>query len=464
MTECLKNRYNGEKKVSCMKRTYVILISLIAVFLLSLKGVSANSALSYWEGTDAAGVMTRDEDCPVIVEHETLTFDLNDDAEEPDRFTAEYTFHNPSDLDVRCRLAFPFGPRPDYVTMINAYDDAENYHILVNGEEIEPVVRYTSPAGMKFETEEDLMRLQDDYRDDVFFRKDLPVYRCTLHFSLEEYDSEDGYYIEAVSDLRNDPSHIRYLFPESAGYTVTPEATRAFIILSKMEEDVEIFCFGEPTEFSWTYRMTDPDRKEAEGTCTLTQEELTYEEFVLSLKENDDISDIDQYNALTDLFIHASDMDIFLPRPWLMSSYLMKWYCYDLNFAPHETIINAVQAPSCPDIDANFEDPVCTYSYLLSPASTWSEFRELEVIVRSQLEMLDGSLEFTREDNTYRAVYQGLPEEELSFRMCRVSNPKSKNSAYGMVLIGFLVISALLFLALVWLLFTIIRRLIRRKK
>ena len=96
-----------------IKRVKMFMAAASAALLFSWLPVSANSALQYWEGSDASGVVTTDQDCPVVVGHETLTFTL-DDAKEPDsmdRFAAEYTFVNPSDLQVTASLAFPFGSR-----------------------------------------------------------------------------------------------------------------------------------------------------------------------------------------------------------------------------------------------------------------------------------------------------------------------------------------------------------------
>ena len=80
----------------------------------------ANSAQRHWSGTDVTGAVVTGEDCPIVVERELLTFDVQEFPEQyyPDtdsflaytgKVTAEYTFRNPADYTVTATLVFPFG-------------------------------------------------------------------------------------------------------------------------------------------------------------------------------------------------------------------------------------------------------------------------------------------------------------------------------------------------------------------
>ena len=71
----------------------------------------ANSAQRHWSGTDVTGAVVTGEDCPIVVERELLTFDVQEFPEQyyPDtdsflaytgKVTAEYTFRNPADYTV----------------------------------------------------------------------------------------------------------------------------------------------------------------------------------------------------------------------------------------------------------------------------------------------------------------------------------------------------------------------------
>ena len=85
----------------------------------------ANSAQRHWSGTDVTGAVVTGEDCPIVVERELLTFDVQEFPEQyyPDtdsflaytgKVTAEYTFRNPADYTVTATLVFPFGDPPQY--------------------------------------------------------------------------------------------------------------------------------------------------------------------------------------------------------------------------------------------------------------------------------------------------------------------------------------------------------------
>ena len=85
----------------------------------------ANSAQRHWSGTDVTGAVVTGEDCPIVVERELLTFDVQEFPEQyyPDtdsfldytgKVTAEYTFRNPADYTVTATLVFPFGNPPHY--------------------------------------------------------------------------------------------------------------------------------------------------------------------------------------------------------------------------------------------------------------------------------------------------------------------------------------------------------------
>ena len=455
-----------------LKRTDTIMAACLSALLFSWLPVAANSALQYWEGSDASGVMTTDQDCPVIVGHETLTFML-DDAKEPDsmdRFAAEYTFVNPSDLQVTASLAFPFGSRPFYLTSSGSYDDPSLYRVLVNGEEIEPAVRYTWLGTEKFSVGNDLARLRDGYIGDTFFRKDLPVYQYTLHFSLEDEGmfEESGCYIQAETDVINDPARIRYLLSgDFAGYG--NDQSHAYIVmsLSQKEQDAVVYAFGQESDFAFTsFRTTENMPREMQGSCTVTKvEEMTYEEYVMANKPADlAISDTDHYNALTEMFRSDEDFRFIMPDLYGYEGGLMKWYTYQLAFGPGETLTNTVEAPIWPSVDASYEEPEYEYRYLLSPASSWKEFKGLDVVINSGYEMLECSLEgFAREENCYRAHFDRLPEEELSFTMCSTAAPKKKTNGIVYVIIGYFVFLLLGSLLLIYLIARLIKKIFTRK-
>ena len=109
-----------------MKRKVITVI--FTVLLLStvfIQSTHANSAQRHWSGTDSTGALVKDKNCPLAVDKELLTFDVQEfpknyynSTEEflayTGKVTAEYTFRNPADYTVTATLVFPFGNLPHY--------------------------------------------------------------------------------------------------------------------------------------------------------------------------------------------------------------------------------------------------------------------------------------------------------------------------------------------------------------
>ena len=452
-----------------MKRQITEIIAcLMTLLLIPVLSLSANSAMTYWNGSDGTGVVSADEECPIAVEHETLTFSLTDSDAGTDRFAAEYTFRNPSDMHVSARLAFPFGSRPSYSSGKSGYDDTSLYHLYVNGEEIVPQIRYTWTSG-NFSLDRDLPRLRDSYMEDAFYRPDLPVYRYKLHFSVDDEGKlAEGLYINARNVVRNEPAGIRWLIEDKlSGYGQDEKETYFQIIMNQTEEDVIIYTFGSEGEFAFTYQTTESKPTELKGTCTVSEkEEMTYEQFVLAGKPADfEISDTDHYNAMTEMLRETASFDLFLTGLFNYPGGLMKWFDYTLEFEPGETLTNAVEAPSYPYIDTGYDESLYEYRYLLSPASTWKEFRGLDIIINSSFEMLKSAPEgFEKTDTGYAAHFDSLPEGELSFTMCSIPNPKrqSQGSIITAVIIFYLLVLLALITGFIWLIAKLIKWIFRK--
>ena len=95
-----------------MKRKAISVI--FTVLLLSsvfIQSTHANSAQRHWSGTDSTGALVKDKNCPLVVDKELLTFDVQEfpnnyynSTEEflayTGKVTAEYTFRNLSLIHI----------------------------------------------------------------------------------------------------------------------------------------------------------------------------------------------------------------------------------------------------------------------------------------------------------------------------------------------------------------------------
>ena len=192
------------------------LLCILAVFSMT---VSANSAQTHWVGVSATGVLVNEENCPIEVEHEVLTFNIQ---EFPANYystqeeflayeatvTAEYTFVNPADFAVTATPAFPFGNAPDYGEDYRDGADIGKYGIRINGSDTDVVLRHTySHPNDEFELERDLMMLQDGFADDPFYSEALGVTKYTYQTKGVDLEAYDAAY--AALDLSADPEKTK---------------------------------------------------------------------------------------------------------------------------------------------------------------------------------------------------------------------------------------------------------------
>ena len=457
--------------------------ALLCAFLLTASlavPASANSAQSHWRGVNATGAIITGENCPIVVDHETLTFDIQQFPEQhykavsdylayTGKVTAEYTFHNPADYAVDATLVFPFGAIPDYAHIRDSetdqllrYFDTEKYDITVNGIPIERTLRHTLIFwGHQFELESDMANLHDGFMDDPFYAPDMPVTRYSYLPSgvdTETYNAADAAFV-----LSADPAKTRvYMERQNGGKTLDGGVLMQGWV--DPEEPYVVNVIGEPLEQmpEWKFYENGACEKEIDGTMTLVgTENTTLKEFLLQgYDPSSEILDYDWYNAMVTALnyfewehgaIHSTEIGFDI------SDRLMRWYEYDISIGPGETIVNTVTAPIYPSINSRYEPSIYEYTYLLSPAKTWAEFGTLDIVVNTPFYMIEDGVVLALEqaDSGYAAHLDGLPEGELTFTLCseKVTKlPADMGYVYPEVLLigAAAVIAALVILVFVW--------------
>ena len=153
-----------------------------------------------------------------------------------------------------------------------------------------------------------------------------------------------------------------------------------------------------------------------------------------------DASDVDWYNVSLNILknrkyvTQKSDFNFYS---------LFCWYDYVLTFAPGETLVNTVVAPLYPTINLRYKPAVFEYVYLLSPASTWADFKDLtirinngggyliESVTQERPVLPYGSVNAGRTEalssekgvDFYEAHFDKLPDGEFVFRLCSAEYP-----------------------------------------
>lgn len=405
----------------------------------------ANSAQRHWSGTDVTGAVVTGGDCPIVVERELLTFDVQEFPEQyyPDtdsflaytgKVTAEYTFRNPADYTVTATLVFPFGNPPHYGEY--TYDqatgrsvdvsDALKYGVTLDGKPIEAAVRHTLKARhTSFSLDEDLPKLADSYICDSFFVPDMPV--RVQRYSVTGIDKEYGA-ATAAFVINADSAKTRVLCEKQTGGARLKKGSQASCWVQN-GDTITVYIFGEPPkeELIWTLYENGACEKVIEGTVSSEFSEMTFKDYALrGYDENSGILESDWYNAQVELLRLGSEIwgnGLVQIEAGVFS--LMRWYEYTITLEPGQTLKNAVTAPLYPAIDADYTPSIYAYTYLLSPAKTWTQFGELDITVNTPYYMTECGIDgFTRTDSGYALTLPGLPEGELTFTLSEAERPK----------------------------------------
>ncbi len=454
-----------KRKIEAVAFALLFAICVTAFSLTSLGGApaSANSAMTYFEGVDSSGVLLTTEDCPIVVDSEELTFDIQIDKEKFNQYdcggkvTAKYAFRNPADYTADVGLLFPIGfvcDEPDEATK-------EYMNITVNGDSIDKRIRYSykvNDGNYNFNYSEDVKLLSDECIERGKYDQDLEVYKyvCDVHstgravrFYLSNYDgiavgnatkSEEQY--GGVLTFELDEESDTADKSKSAYYK---RVTVYFIgadIGNDMYKYSDVDIDNDNLGSAVRYYDTMSFEKERTGSVRIvSQDRITYFDMIKEMSDYSaisGISDIDLHNAI--VAKHNNSKSAWRRDNWTFDDYmdlgsdLICWYEYDLSFAPGETIINEVTAPLYPDVDYNYktnahEDNQYTYNYFLSPAKTWKSFGSLKITINTSLYMIKPSLDgFEKYDGYYEYVGNGLPNGELKFTVT-AKKPTQKTTA-----------------------------------
>lgn len=397
---------------------------------------SANSAQKDWQGSSASGMMITDENCPVEVESEVLTFNINDfpstyyyEQAELKKYeasvTAHYNFYNPADYDVDMTLAFPFGEFPTYVG--DNLNDGDKYLVTADGGQIKSSVRHTLSYGV-FNAEKDVAKIQNDYKDGEFFKHDIPVHYYKCRFA--RYGSDYTLYLNA----KYDKEKTAIFYGVENDYDQTPPyaiyqhtSSENSIVSAKRGTELYLFVVGEDFEdgpqFSYgpSFPLFGNNVVDEDDVLISKQDDITFKDLMLAYRDtNSSVSEIDWYNAAIDY------VDSYGYLHYSMTNSLMRWFEYRLTIPAGGRLANEVTAPLYPDINGYYSPSKYSYQYLLSPAKCWASFGSLEIVINTPYYLLDNNLkDFEKEEGGYRLKLDGLPEGELEFTLCSSKAPAS---------------------------------------
>lgn len=464
------------------RASLLLLACAVALMIACPTAALANSARTQWEGVTTTGLLTSDEECPIVVDREVLTFDIREFPLEyygstdellaySPSVTAEYTFRNPADYAVKATLVFPFGRLPDYADAFAGYSleaierleaAATQYGASIDGEPTQTVLRHTLLYPFdKFFLENDLPKLRDGYTEDPFYSPSLTVTKFTYEIS----GIPEGNDAATIGFRWTPREDAKILLMNQAGLQQLKDGENSVMVNTWAENDrlVEVYVFGNAPDGILAGLFKD-------GSCTtgvdgritnVGTKAMSFEEFALQeWSEETGVLKHDWYNAMVDDLNHCEQgwgegiimrAEFGVHESLDLSNLLLRWYEYEIALEPGQVIANEVTAPIYPSIDAGYTPPIYGYSYLLSPAQMWSDFGTLDVLVKTPYAMTESNLEgFERLEGEagYTLSLDGLPEGELEFTLSESENPKEPSfaSQYSILLPMLAMVVAPLFL------------------
>lgn len=448
-----------------MRKIFSLMLAIALLAALSLP-IFANSAPKDWNGSDFIGAVAFDKECPIEVEREVLTFDISefpndyyDNHEEYLKYsakvTAEYKFYNPTDTEVTATLVFPFGSKPDYGYFYldnnsdyNLSEDTDKYGITVDGQSVKRNIRYTL-SDYNFDLDKGLSRLRNGYVSHNFYSPDTVVTKYT--YKIDGVNEKVYPNATVAFDWNGKNGESKLLYPANCEYSYLDDEKVRFSTWAENDKTVIFYVIGQPLtqEPEWAFYSnghTSDFYKIKNGNIELLETEtLTFEELALKdWKENIGISRIDWYNAIVDSFDEGSDdehnfihehfgeysEEFDLNTVDYMTS-CMRWYEYEITIPPKASIVNTVTAPIYPWIDLSYTPGVYSYRYLISPASKWASFNEIEININTPFYLTESNIEgFEKDENRYIYSQRGLPSGELEFSLCESEYPERERNLF----------------------------------
>ena len=458
------------------RKLFAIALLCVTMCVAFTLPASANSAQTYWEGVSASGVLVTDGECPVVVEHETLTFDIADfpspygDIEGYDAsVTAAYTFYNPSDMTVTASLLFPFGVDPYYMDRYDPEkgeyvppDYAEKYGAQVNGVAVHTTVRHSYWNGTiyDFDPKQEISNLYDEYRTDHFLTYDLPVQVYT--YQVTGIDHQAYRAARVATHIENIPEDTRILIDNMSGWKSDDAGNAGWAATHASYSEIVVYVFGRDVgELEWTIFEDGSLENVIEGSVSMVRKNsTTFGELAMQKYDPETgVADHDWFNAVITQMDDSERLagclygDMY--TDWDISQYLLQWYEYEITLTPGQHLTNTVTAPLYPSIDQGYEPATYSYEYFLTPAALWKEFGTLDIYVHTPYYMVSawkGNFsiapdKWTRTDEGYELHLDGLPEQDLIFTLSESEDPEMIVTAWtilGYFVIAFAVLSLLL--------------------
>ncbi|GAU79150.1 hypothetical protein [Fusibacter sp. 3D3] len=414
-------------KKSRFKFQRMIRICMALALLINLHALTyANSGPTIMEEYPSSEMIV-DEANAIIVNHETLTFDLTSDLySEGAKVKATYEMENTSDETQNVHMVFPL------VSTIKSLED--HVEIQCDGEPISLKKIYLDKVNtpnnlpdfetvLKQATEQDSFLTSDLICYEFIPQVDLAEMQIEVKFSLS--DPQSLIFVQNINSYGYDGNRfsIGGWFGKNVG---TDETLKLY--LTKGEVEALEYTVKEKSSDNPIDSKTGFENLKVEQTTISNANMKALLENQLFSEESDIYTKTDKEKMLNEALhelYEPNDMPILILDD--LTQYLYReriiLLSYDIAFKPVQKreITVAYQMKGTFD-KRNSSEPTYTFEYFLKPASYWKAFDQLDLTINLKAPyeyILSSSLPLTRKSSenqiSYHANFDQLPEEDLTF-------------------------------------------------
>ena len=376
-----------------------------------------------------------EDDSPIIVDHERLTFDFSETYNDRNNnspvgtVTADYQMTNPTDEMLTVQMAFPFVEDLYSLSVsdiaISADVAAVPYEIYIDPNDINT----SDDSGEGFVYNYGTLGhiLKQEWS--------LPGFNLNSEATLYRFiaSSREKPYLDFEVSFDSDQEQTFLIEKDFGGVSYFEDGRGA--LNSRIIENIEaeVLVLGKDPGF--TYAVLTDQGEKAEQDCyqlEIIRDSVDPREYLYSLIREEFSDDTAAAISDTQLF------NLFLHKLWEhrlnnTSSSLHEGFSgfyedriftlvYQVKFPPHSTRSISVGYLTDGTMDRRETvSPKYSYTYLLSPARNWADFGNLDIEVVTPREapyMIENNLDLSKDgENRYSTHLDGLPKSELTFTL-----------------------------------------------
>lgn len=389
----------------------------------------------------------------IVIENQSVIFNLPSFPKLNDENAVEnnvgnvhtsYSLYNPTDSEITFTVALPVSSVPEYLTVDTHKQELDKYSFSVNGEVIEPDLRYGMTYGESVEEVGLVSLICDDYISDEYCNPDMTVTKYTFTQSGVNYSPA---YVGFDVDPDALVGSCLYLGEYSHAWDQPNGDLRFNTSAGKNGCTYELYVFGKDLTRLPEWKVYKnggvSDGDEIDGKIELVSKEtMTFSELVSSYyDETRGINEIDWYNmAAKEISNNIERGAVYTSLESLRGRYLEERYyvscgfIYEITIEPGERVETTMDAPIYPSIETKYEPHTYDYHYYLFVPQAEMFTGKINVTVNTPHYMtFNGHNEFTKTENGYSLTLDAVYVESeyltsfpgsVFFTLCEVESPE----------------------------------------